>query len=296
VGNLKVFILSLFFGILAHIGFAQELKVEGYFLQDSAMLGEKVGYVLKAYYPPGTNVLFPDSTYQFGSMEFLGKETFTTHTVDSTTLDSVIYYLSNFSLDSVKNYQLPVFEVLKYDSISHLPEEALLHLKLTIDTIPDVLTFKETNRYQPIPKDFNYPYLIIGLSLFLLILVTLIMVFGKKVKRNWLIYQERRRQKRFLILWNKTKSAFITQPSLEAADELLGLWKDRMETLTGKPFKEWTATEIAAHLDNPALLQDFRKIELIIYANRPAEDIQQSCNHLEEISTSTYLQKIKSLP
>lgn len=296
MGNFKRFIISLFFVISAHIGFAQELKVEGYFLQDSAMLGEKVGYVLKAFYPPGTNVLFPDSTYQFGSMEFLGKETFSTHTVDSTTLDSAIYYLSNFSLDPVKKYQLPVFEVLKYDSISHLPEEASLHLKLTIDTIPQVLTFKETNRYQTIPQDFNYPYLIIGLSLFLLILITMILVFGKKVKRYWLVHKEKRRQKKFLVLWNTTKSAFIAQPSLEAADELLGLWKDRMENLTGKPFKEWTATEIAAHLEKPTLLQDFRKIELIIYANRPAGDIEESCQNLEEISTSTYHQKIKRIP
>lgn len=296
MGNLKGFIFSLFLGITAHIGFAQELKVEGYFLQDSAMLGEKVGYVLKANYPSGTNVLFPDSTFQFGSMEYLGKETFTTNTVDSTTLDSAIYYLSNFSLDPVKKYQLPVFEVLKYDSIRHLPEEASLHLKLTLDSIPDVLTFKETNRYQPIAKDFNYPYLIIGFSLFLLAIIILFVVFGKKVKRTWQIYQENRKQKKFLVEWNKTKEAFIAHPSLEAADELLGLWKNRMETLTGKPFKEWTATETAQHLEKPELLQDFRKIELIIYANRPAEDIQQSCNHLEEISMSTFHQKIKSLP
>lgn len=296
MGNLKGFIFSLFLGTLTPFSFAQELKVEGYFLQDSAMLGERVGYVLKASYPPGTNVLFPDSTFRFGSMEYLGKETFVSYTVDSTTLDSAVYYLSNFSLDPVKSYRLPVFEVLTYDSISHLPEEAMLHLKLTIDEIPDVLTFKETNRYQPIAQEFNYPYFFVGVSLLLLVVVSLFLVFGKNVKKRWRVYQEKRRQKKFLLLWNRTKASFIAKPALETADELLGLWKDRMETLTGKPFKEWTATETAAHLEMPGLLQDFRKIELIIYANRPAEDIQQSCDHLEEISTSTFHQKIKSSP
>lgn len=296
MGNLKGFICSFFLLAITHFIPAQELKVEGYFLQDSAMLGEKVGYVLKATYASGINVLFPDSTFQFGSMEYLGKEIFTSYTQDSTTLDSAIYYLSNFSLDPVKNYRLPVFEVLKYDSIDHLPEEALLHLKLTIDEMPDVLTFKETNRYQPLKKDFNYPYLIIGLSLVFIIVILLFLIFGKKVRKKWLIYQERRRQKKFLFQWNKTKTAFIANPSLDAADELLGLWKSRMETLTGKPFKEWTATETAAYLEKPELLQDFRKIELIIYANRPAEDVQLACDNLEEISTSTFHQKIKSLP
>src|SRR5690554_117891 len=158
------------------------------------MLGEKVGYVLKASYPPNLNVLFPDSTYQFGSMEYLGKEIFTSYTQDSITQDSAIYYLSNFSLEPLKQYRLPVFEVLRYDSISHFPEEAPLHLKLTIDEIPDVLTFKETNRYQPIQKEFNYPFLIIGLVALFVLALVLFLVFGKRVSKNWRIYLEKKRQ------------------------------------------------------------------------------------------------------
>jgi hypothetical protein len=294
VGNIKGLICCFFLLATSHFSPAQELKVEGYFLQDSAMLGERVGYVLKASYPPNINILFPDSTYQYGSMEYLGKETFISFTQDSITLDSAVYYLSNFSLDSVKNYSLPVFEVLLYDSISHLPEEASLHLKLTIDEMPDELAFKETNRYQPIPKDFNYIYLIIGLSAFLIAVLVLFLVFGKKVREQWKRYKERRKHKRFLSQWNSTKAVFMANPSLEAADELLGLWKGRMESLTDKPYREWTATEIAEHLEQPELIHDFRKIELIIYANRPAEDVEQACQHLEEITTSTYHQKIEA--
>jgi len=260
------------------------------------MLGERVGYVLKAAYPSHLNVLFPDSAYQYGSMEFLDKEIFTSYTQDSTTLDSAVYYLSNFSLEPVKQYRLPVFEVLRYDSISHFPQDAALHLKLTIEEMPEELEFKETNRYQPIDKDFNYIYLIIGLVVLLVLAVVLFLLFGKRISKSWKIYQEKRRQKRFIARWNATKRAFISQPTLDHADELLGLWKARMENLTGEPFKEWTATEIAEHLEMPEVLADFRKIELIIYAARPAEDVEQACDHLEAISTSTYEQKIKALP
>lgn len=270
--------------------------MEGYFLQDSAMLGERVGYVLKASYPSQLNVLFPDSTHHFGDMEYLGKETFVSFTQDNMTLDSAVYYLSNFSLDPVKRYRLPVFEVLTYDSISHMPEDALLRLVLTIDEMPQDLLFKETNRYQPIRQAFNYPYLIIGLSLLFIISISLFLLLGKNVRKRWKIYQEKRKQRKFLERWNRTKSSFIANPTLEAADGLLGLWKGRMENLTGKPFREWTATEISDHLEIPGLLQDFRKIELIIYANRPAEDVRHACGHLEEISTSTFHQKIKALP
>lgn len=260
------------------------------------MLGERVGYVLKALYPSELNVLFPDSAYQYGSMEFLDKEMFTSYTQDSTTLDSAVYYLSNFSLEPVKQYRLPVFEVLRYDSISHFPEEVSLHLKLTIDEMPEELAFKETSRYQPIDKDFNYIYLIIGLVSLLVLALALFLIFGKSVSKKWRVYQEKRKQKRFMAQWNKTKKAFISQPSLEHADELLGLWKARMENLTGEPFREWTATEIAEHLEMPEVLADFRKIELIIYAARPAEDVEQACDHLEAISSSTYHKKIEALP
>src|SRR5690606_10235261 len=281
---------------IGHFSHSQELKVEGYFLQDSAMLGERVGYVLKAAYPSRLNVLFPDSAYQYGSMEFLDKQIFTSYTQDSTTLDSAVYYLSNFSLEPIKQYRLPVFEVLRYDSISHFPQEAALHLKLTIDEMPEELEFKETNRYQPIDKDFNYIYLIIGLGALLVLAVVLFLVFGKRVSKSWKIYQEKRKQKRFITQWNKTKKGFIAQPTLEHADELLGLWKARMEDLTGKPFKEWTATEIAEHLEMQEVLADSRKKEQINYAGQAAENVEQACEDLEAISTSNDHGKIKAQP
>ena len=98
MGNIKGLIYSFLLLVVSNFTQAQELKVEGYFLQDSAMLGEKVSYVLKATYPPELNILFPDSTFHFGNMEFLGKEIFNSYTEDSLTLDSAIYYLSNLSL------------------------------------------------------------------------------------------------------------------------------------------------------------------------------------------------------
>jgi len=296
VGKRKAFIFCFLLFGLSHFAPGQELKVEGYFLQDSAMLGERVGYVLKATYPSSLNVLFPDSTYHFDEMEFLGKETFISHSQDSVTLDSAVYYLSNFSLDSVKTFGLPVFEVLRYDSISHFAAASPLVLKLTIDEMPEELAFKETNRYQPIPRDFNYPYLLIGLSALLVITLALFFLFGKKVKKRWKIFNEKRKQKKFLSQWQQAKAAFISNPSMESADSLLGLWKGRMENLTNKPFKEWTSTEISAELKMPELIAAFRKIELIIYAARPAEDIEAACDQLEEISTATFEQKIKELP
>lgn len=294
MGKLIYFLLTWTLAGLTFSLNAQEVSVNGYFLKDSAKLGERVGYVLKATYPSSLDILFPDSAFNYGSMEYLSKQTFTSYTKDSLTLDSAVYYLSNFSLEPVKSYQLPVFEVLKYDSIRHLPEEASLRLVLTIDELPDILTFQENNVYQKISQGFNYPVLGVVLGVVLILLVTSYLLLGKKLHDAWLIYLEKKKRKKFLLQWDQAKNKLALHPDLTAADELLGLWKSYMESLTGQPFREWTTTEIANHLNQPKLVKDIRDIEVIIYADKVAENLDDACQNLTAISENTFDEKIKS--
>lgn len=273
----------------------QEVVVEGHFLQDSARLGERVGYVLKAHYPSELPVLFPDSTYRFGDFEYLGKQTFTSATSDGHTLDSAVYWLSNFSLDSVQNYRLPVFEILRYDSIHHLPEPARLHLVLTIDEIPEELAFRQNDSYQYVPPSFNYPYLIGGLLALIILLMGSFYFFGDGIKKRWQVHREKRKFKRFVADWELSMKQLVDNPQIQEADELLGLWKSYLEVLTGLPFKEWTATETAAFLDRPEVVNDFRKIELIIYANRVDNNIREACENLLQISRNQLEEKIEKI-
>lgn len=274
---------------------AQEVKVHGYFMQDSAKLGERVAYVLKAEYSLGVDILFPDSLYSFGSMEFLEKQTFRSFTKDSVTQDSAIYYLSNFSLEPVKRYHLPVFEILRYDSIIHRPQDAELFLHLVIDELPDVLAFQETNAYQSMRGALDYPFLILIAVLFGVLLLAGYYFFGERIKNEWLVYRERKRRKRFLTRWETAQQVFFADKNLQAADELLGLWRGYMESLTGKPFREWTATEIADSLNQPTLVNDLREIEMVIYANRVTDRIKESCDRLSLLSEDVFSAKIKNL-
>ncbi|AGA78501.1 hypothetical protein [Echinicola vietnamensis] len=303
MGKIKVFILSYLIVIinlsLPVQGLAQEpsqrLHVEGYFMQDSAKLGERVGYVLKAEYPSEMNIVFPDSTFQYRDFSFLEKHTFTSYTPDSVTLDSAIYFLSNFSLDSVKTYALPVFEILKYDSIVHYAPQDELALRFTIDPMPEELTFKDNDKYMPVEKDFNYPYLLIFMGIVLALALAVLLLFGKKIRKGWAAGRLKKQHSTFLKKWDASIQSLQSEPSLQTAEETLWLWRDYMEQLTGKPYKEWTATEIAEYLAQPELVMDFRKIEIIIYANRPAEDIQATGNKLKAVCVNMYNQKVKEI-
>lgn len=272
--------------------FAQDIEVEGYFQQDSAKLGERVAYVLKAKYKEGINVVFPDSTFNFSPFVLLEKKTYISTTRDEVTLDSAVYFVSNFSLDPVAQLSLPVYEIFRYDSLEHRPLEADLTLKLTIDQIPQELSFRDNNVYQPISTEFNILILGAILAVLAILALAVLFFFGAKIKRQWNIWLEKQKYKRFAKRWQHAEAAFTSNPDMDQADELLGLWKTYMEHLKNKPFREWTTTEIADFLDNKEIIKDFRSIEMVIYAGKEGKDILTTCNNLREICTDSFKKKI----
>lgn len=293
MGNtLKNIVICLLTFLLPAAIWAQEVQVEGHFLKDSAKLGERVPYVLKAKYGPGHNLVFPDSTFDYSPFVLLEKKTFISATADGTTLDSAVYYVSNFSLDPVVEFSIPVFEVFKYDSLIHQPLSSSLALKLVIDQIPDELAFRDNNVYQPIPTDFNYPLWIAMLVTVLVLTFAMFFFFGKQLQKRWDIWMEKRRYKRFEKRWKQAEEEFQKNPDMGHADELLGLWKTYMEHLEAKPFREWTTTEIAEFLKNKEIIKDFRDIEMIIYAGKTCDSLPKACQNLWKICSDSYQQKI----
>jgi hypothetical protein len=287
---LFICIISCF--LISTQGFAQDLEVEGYFMQDSAKLGERVAYVLKAKSKPGVNIVFPDSTHNFSPFVLLEKKSFISSTQEDVTVDSVVYYVSNFSLDPVANLSLPVYEVFRFDSLVHKPLEAGLALKLTIDQIPEELAFKDNNVYQPIPTEFNMLVLLLILGIIAVLTIVVFVIFGKKIKRRWENWREKQKYKRFVKRWNAAEISFANHPDMAQADELLGLWKTYMEHLNNRPFREWTTTEISEFLDNKEIIKDFRAIEMVIYAGKEGKDITETCNNLKDICTDSFKKKL----
>ncbi len=292
MGKISIITLILGLFLLDNQLQAQDLQVEGYFLQDSAKLGERVTYVLKAKHGSGYNIVFPDSTFDYSPFVFLGKKSYLSSTTDGVTIDSAVYFLSQFSLEPLASLSLPVYELFKYDSLEHRPLEANLALKLVIDPLPEQLNFQDNNVYQPIDTTFNYPLFIGILMLVLVVALVAAFVFGKRLRKLWQVWLEKQRYKRFVRKWEKAENEFALHPDMDRADELLGLWKTYMERLNNRPFREWTTSEIAAFLENKDIIRDFREIELIIYAGREGKDLSQACTNLKNICTHTYQQKI----
>lgn len=284
----------LFFLAIINSSLAQQVEVSGYFTQDSARLGERVGFVLKAKYPETSQLLFPDSTFDFSPLVFLEKKTFISNTVDGITQDSAIYYVSNFSLEPSVFLALPVYELNRYDSLTYYTNEAELKLKLMLDSIPEELVFQENNVYQPLKKSFNW--LLFGLisGAVILFLGVLFTLFKDRIKAIFKKNREKIRWIQFELKWKKLSTLLAQNPNQELADEVIGLWKGYLESLTAQPYQEWTSSEISDALQDKEVFKALRSIDMIIYAGKEGKT-EEATTYLFEVAKSTYKEKLNQI-
>lgn len=281
------FILFILFIVASIQVSAQKVQVSGYFTKDSARLGERVGYVLKASYPQAAQLIFPDSAFDFSPFVFLEKKTFVSATTEGITQDSTIYFLSNFSLEPSSYLALPVYELNRYDSITHYTTDAELKLKLNLDSIPEQLQFKENNVYQPLDKPFNWFVFSSIIGGILLVVGILFFVFAERIKRLFRKNRERIRWIQFERKWKKLSDLLQQKPNQSTADEAVGLWKGYLEHLRSQPIQEWTSSEIAAALDDKEVFKALRTIDMIIYAGAEG-DTRAATSYLLEVAKANY--------
>ncbi|HSF52809.1 MAG TPA: hypothetical protein VLA71_03605 [Algoriphagus sp.] len=289
----RIGILLLFLG-LSFSSFAQNVQVEGYFTQDSARLGERIGFVLKARYPETSQLLFPDSTYDFSPLVLLEKQTFISQTIEGTTLDSTVYFLSNFSLEPSIYLSLPVYELSRYDSITYFSNEAELKLKLTLDSIPEQPVFQENNVYQPLKKNFNWLLAALIAGGVIVLLGGFALLFAKRIKAIFKKNREKLRWLQFERKFKKLSGLLAQNPALELADEVIGLWKGYLESITDLPFQEWTSSEIAEALDDKEIFKALRAIDMIIYAGKEAKT-GETTDYLLEVAKTKYQEKLNQI-
>ncbi len=291
MGKISQILILFLFPVIA---FCQQIEVNGYFMRDSAKLGERVGYILKVKHPEATQIIFPDSKFDYSPLVLLEKKTFMSSTSEGTTQDSTIYYLSNFSLEPSIFLTLPVYELVRYDSVTYFPNEAELTLKLTLDSIPEQPVFQENNVYQPLEKSLNWIMVAILIGGILILIGILYLLFAKRINKIWRERNEKRRWKQFEKKW-KIKTAQLEQsPTIEIADEVIGLWKGYMESITGLPIKEWTSSEISEKLDDIKVFESLRPIEMIIYAGKSPEN-DQSRDYLLQVAKNKYQENLTQI-
>ncbi len=254
---------------------AQEIVPQGYFLQDSVKIGEELPYALWARYPKDLDVVFPDSLYDFSPFELDRKVYFPTVTDSLLSLDSVVYYLSTFEIDTVQYLTLPVFIINEYDSTTRYTTPDSVILDQVITTLPDSAAVIVNTAYQKVPLAFNYPYFTVGAILLAIIVLVTYLVFGQRINRYIKVYRLQRRHRRFIKTFDE---ALAREPV--AVEHTLSLWKNYLEKLLAQPFAKLTTKEIIALTGDEKLGQQLQLTDRYIYGGEQNDGVRNAFEEL----------------
>ena len=250
---------------------AQEIVVRGRFQRDTAKIGERVPYSFSVHYPSSQSVVFPDSTYSFAPFELEKKIYFPTRTNHHISVDSAVYFLATFELDSVQTFALPVFLLERNDCTAVYARPDTLFINTLVKVIPESVAAKDlplkTNAdYLGVRWLLNYPLLLLTAGLLIIILIGVWIVFGKKIRRYFLLRRLNKNHLSFLQRFARHIETLRMEGAYTEAESTLVDWKKYMESLVSRPYTKFTTKEILQFAADETLGKALHAIDRMVYA------------------------------
>lgn len=295
--------LLVFFALLglsAGTVCAQALKPSGSFTRDTVKIGQPIEYILTFRYPAELEVVFPDEDHSFLPLEYIDRNFIPTRTDSTTSFDSVIYTLMTFELDSIQTLAMPVYVIGadregNADSTSIYTDIDSVYLQQLISELPDSLALKENKAYLDVPLQFNYPYLLIGIFILLVILLFVYLVFGDKIRKQWRLRRLRKDYLRFKERFDQSVIHLKESPDKDRSEQTLVVWKQYMERLERAPYTKMTTKEIVKLPHEQPLVEDLKAIDRSIYGHHLNGELIGHFEHLEKHTHQRYEQRYRDI-
>lgn len=286
-------ILWLWFGALD--GYGQSVVPEGKFLESGAKIGEEIAYSLSVRYARNLNLIFPDSSYSYHPFEFSRREYFQTVSDSTLSFDSAVYYLSTFEIDSVQTLQLPVFVIALGDCTAVYSKPDSVFLVEVIEQMPQQPELKSDTSFRDIDRTFNYPLLAAIAGIVLVVWVLVLLLFGKKLRKFWQIYQLKKAHTRFTkLFFSLMRNVSSNNPS-RTPEYVLAVWKRYLERLEKIPISKLTTKEIYKVHPEPELNEHLHTIDRVIYGGERGVNLFESFDYLLKFAIVKYEKRIKEL-
>lgn len=280
----------------------QALKLSGQvftpsatFSKDSIRIGEEVVYSLSIRFPKQIDIVFPDTLYDFFPFELNAKVAFATMSDSLFSFDSAVYYLTTFEIDTIQRLELPVFLVTKGDSIIIKPGPDSIRLIQVVKTIPDSIVMLENTAFSNVRLSFNYPYLVVGVTAFILISLIIFLVFGKGIRKRIALYRLHRFHRKFMESFVKAIQNLNPRQDYPKLEKLLLLWKKYMEQLNKKPYSKLTSQEIKVLYPDKDLTKALQHIDGAIYGGILDKKIARSFDYLRRVSEDSFHTKTEEI-
>ncbi len=289
----KHYIQLLLFCFSLSVGTHAQNEVPiGRSLKDSIKIGEPFQYAFSFSHDSKLEVFFPDSNYNFGDLEYLSKEIFTTKTSGNTSLDSVVYTFASFSTSKNLKLKLPVFILTpKGDTSVIWSKEYIINTKLMIKEVTDDLKLQQDTSYWKVTTLFNYLLLWAIIGIFIIALIATYILFGKKIIAKYKAKRLFKKHSAFISEFSKLTDKVETSIQAESA---LIIWKKYLDTfLNTQSLRTATSKEIAEIIGGDIINNALSSIDKAIYANQFENDLQDAFEVLRKLATM-YFESEKS--
>jgi hypothetical protein len=290
----KIFLLTLllFNGLVLS---GQDIKVSGGFLSDSLHVGDEIFFYLSARSPKDSQVIFPDSAFNYSPFEFKRKRYYISQTTNGISRDSAVYHLSTFEVDSIQMLRIPVYQVNALDCTRFFSQWDTVRLQLLVKKLPDQISadlpVRATIAYQPVSSRINYPLVIIGVVLFFLLVAILWFSFGEQLNRYFRIKRMKKNHKEFMLAFNEKISQITHRFSREETEAAVTLWKKYMERINRLPYTRLTTSELRAAGKDEPVIRTLRTIDSVIYGYN--EKINESLTELKSYADERFQTLVK---
>ncbi|RUA35584.1 MAG: hypothetical protein DSY77_02365 [Bacteroidetes bacterium] len=284
-----IFSLAIIFNL-----YGQQIKPKGKFLQDSMAIGEPVEYSLSIRYPAEFQVLMPDSLYDYAPFEYTSKQYFPTKTDSTQSFDSVVYTLTSFEIEKIQKIKLPVFIIQGNDSTAVFAKSDSIYLEEQIQVVSDSLKMKTDAIITKLDKDFNYPYLIAFLIVLGIVILLVILFFGKRLRKKYQIWKLNKRHKKFRETFNEKLSSVGDMP-VEKIEKLLYTWKKHAEFISKSPYAKLTSKEINQMQQNEELYKNLKLIDRTIYSSKGRQNATEAFQFLLNYADIIVEERIKAI-
>lgn len=263
--------------------------------KDRIKIGEPFHISLFLDYPSDQQIFFPDSSYLYPNCVLKERKFFPTRTRNNISRDCVVYQLACFNPDPVQELQLPVMQLNSADTIKFPANTIRLNVISESDSLPENAEF--INNTQPvfISQRINYPYLISGFVLFILILLFLNFFLDKPIQRFFLRWIETRRHARFIQAFEKREGEIIENPAVTEMEALVVLWKQYLQRVEGIPYSTFTSLEINKMFQDASLKNSLKEIDRWIYGGLAPENTPDCLLILKAKSIEVFQRKLESL-
>ncbi|QMU28504.1 hypothetical protein [Adhaeribacter radiodurans] len=241
----------------------------GFFKRDSLKIGQIIPYTLYYQHPSNEEVIFPDSAFSFAPFEFVSKTFFPTRSSGEVSTDSAIYMLRTFDLSAVQHLQIPVIVWQNGASQQIKPASDSIFLQEMVKVTPqNVASLKSATKLMDVRKRFNYPYVLLGLGLLLILLLVIWGLFSRRIVANFKLYKLKNDHKAFVSRFNAHIERFNRSQSLQNIEKAITLWKNYLTRLEGSAINSFTTKEITQFYgEDEDVATALRLFDKAIYGN-----------------------------